>query len=304
MQFVGLDVHKRFTYATVVDKEGNKIIQQKILNTVDNFDKFLSSIDNKASIVMESCSVWQYIYNYIENGGYSVKLAHPLKTRLIAEARIKTDKVDSEILANLLRCKMISESYVPPKYVRIEREIARHRSSLVSMRTQIKNKIHAILAKNGVTYEMTDLFGKSGMEFLRQLDLPGEYRLQLNQYLDLIEIFNKTIDETQKEIEALSKDNPSAMLLTSIPGISYYSALMIMAEIGDIRRFPSAKKLCSYAGLVPSTYQSGDTERHGSITKQGSRWMRKMLIQAANKAVLRDNALRRHYLKLKSKKRT
>lgn len=191
-----------------------------------------------------------------------MKLAHPLKTRAIAEARIKTDSIDAETLAHLLRTNLLPESYVPDRHTRIERQITRHRASLVDIRTMIKNKIHAILRRHGIRHEFSDLFGKSGIEFLRQLDLPMYSRFQLNQYLVILRVLDYKIGETSNKIELFTKVNPAAQRLIKIPGISYYSALMIMSEIGDIRRFPSLKKLCSYAGLVPSTYQSGDITRH------------------------------------------
>jgi transposase len=302
MQFVGLDVHKNSTRAVVIDERGKKLMEGRFDSTVQGLEKFLERIDKDAKLVMEACYSWQHLYEYLEEVGYEVKLAHPLKTRAIAEARIKTDSIDSETLAHLLRTDLLPESYVPAKYVRVERQIARHRASLVNMRTQVKNKIHAILARHGIRYEYSDLFGKSGIEFLQKVDLPSESRFQLNQYLVLLRVLSHKIEETSEQIEALSIDNPSARLLMSIPGISHYSALLIMAEIADIRRFPTAKHLCSYAGLIPSVHQSGDMRRTGHLTNQGSKWLRWILIQCANVAIKRDNALKRFYGRIEKKK--
>lgn len=302
MQYVGLDVHKKFTYASVLDEKGNVVMEEKFQSTIESLDNFLDKIRNDAEFVMEASSVWQHLYDHLEYSGFTIKLAHPLKTRVIAEARIKTDAIDAKTLAQLLRADLISESYVPIMDVRIERSITRHRASLVRMRTQIKNKIHAILRRHGVQYEFSDLFGRSGIEFLKTIDIPAYSRYELDHYLTLLRVFNYKIEESSVQIEALKKDNPQAGLLTTIPGISDYSALLIMAEICDIRRFKTAEHLCSYAGLVPSTYQSGNTSYHGKITKQGSKWLRWILIQAANKAILKENALQRFYKRLEAKK--
>jgi len=302
MQFVGLDIHKKFTHAVVIDEQGNKILEERFDSSIQGLHKFLRKINKEASIVMEACYMWQHIYDYLEDGGYKVKLAHPLKTRAIAEARIKTDSIDAEILAQLLRANLLPESYVPPRYVRTEREITRHRASLVRMRTRVKNKIHAILSKHGIRHGFSDLFGRSGIEFLRNLDLPMESRFQLNHYLTILRLLDYKIKETSYQIERLVKDNPSARLLTTIPGISYYSALLIISEIGDIRRFQSSKKLCSYAGLIPSTYQSGNTLRHGKITKQGSKWLRWILIQSTNVAIRFNERLSKFYTRIARKK--
>jgi len=302
MQYVGLDVHKKLTYASVLDEKGNIVLEDRFQSTVEGLNKFLNKIDRDSELVMEACSVWQHLYDHLDEFGYAVKLAHPLKTRLIAEARIKTDAIDAKTLAQLLRADLISESYVPIMDVRIERSITRHRASLVNFRTQIKNKIHAILRRHGIQYEFSDLFGVSGMEFLKNVDLPAYSRYELDQYLVLMRVLSNKIDDSSKQIEAMEKENPSAQLLTTIPGISDYSAMMIMAEIGDVRRFKTAEHLCSYAGLVPSTHQSGQNSYHGKITKQGSRWLRWILIQAANKTILKENALRRFYRKVEYKK--
>ena len=145
---------------------------------------------------------------------------------MIAEARIKTDSIDSETLAHLLRADLVLKSYVPPRWVRDERQITRHRAGLVKIRSIIKNRVHALLTKHGITYEFSDLFGRSGIEFLRQVDVPPATRFELDHYLMLIRVLNYKIEETQKQIELMVEDNPDARLLTSIPGISYYSALL------------------------------------------------------------------------------
>lgn len=116
---------------------------------------------------MEAPSTWKHIYDYIESKGLEVSLAHPLKTRAMADARIKTDSIDSETLANLLRADLIPEAYVSPKAVRELRSIVRHRASLIRIRTEVKNKVHAILAKECIRHDFSNLFGKAGIEFLK-----------------------------------------------------------------------------------------------------------------------------------------
>jgi transposase len=301
MQYVGLDVHKNSVYATVLDAKGKVILKQEIPNEKIEVINFFSKI-RKAKVALEACYAWQWLYDYLETKGYEVTLAHPLKTRLIAEARIKNDSIDSETLAYLLRADLIAKSYVPCKEIRKQRRIARHRASLVKIRTIVKNMIHALLARNGIKHEFSDLFGRAGMEFLKNIDLDEESRFELNQYLMLLRVLNCKIEETQEIVEDLAGQNYYAKLLISIPGISYLSALIIASEIADIRRFNSSKALTSYAGLVPSTYSSGNRNYHGSITKQGSYLLRWVLIQASNKAIESNNYLKKFYLKLERKK--
>ena len=300
--FVGLDVHKRFCHATILSHEGVKMSEAKFLNTLEELDEFLEELSSEASIVMEASSTWEYIYDYIESKGLKVCLAHPLKTRAIADARIKTDSIDSETLAHLLRADLIPRSYVPTKPIRELREIVRHRASLVRLRTEVKNKVHAIVAKEGIRHDFSDLFGKAGTEFLRTIELSKTNRFALNNYLALIENLDTRIHETSEYIECIAKNTPEVRLLTTIPGIGTYSALLILSEIGEVERFPSPKKLCSYAGLIPAVYQSGSTKRYGKITKQGSKWLRWILIQAVHKTVKNPNALQRFYHKLARRK--
>lgn len=145
----------------------------------------------------------------------------------------------------------------------------------------VKNRIHALLAKNGIRHRFSDLFGKAGRRFLNGLQLRPCYQLALKQLLALLDTLGGLIKEVTEVIEEKAKPTPEARLLATIPGIDYYSALLILAEIGDINRFPSAKKLCSWAGLVPSTYSSGGRSCHGRLARQGSRWLRWILTQAA-----------------------
>lgn len=302
MQYVGMDTHKAFSQVCVMDEKGTVLLAEKVPNTPQAVDAFIEKLEPGSKIVMEASSCWQYLYDYLEQHGFDMSLAHPLKTKAIASARIKTDSIDAETLAHLLRADLIPESYIPPQRVRDERQVVRLRASLVDIRTQIKNKIHAILARNGITYELSDLFGKSGIEYLQTLELPAASRFELDQYLTLIAVLDQKIEEVQRQVEGMAGDNYHAKLLMSIPGISYYSALMIMAEIGDITRFESGKHLCSFAGLVPSVYQSGSTRRTGHITKEGSAWLRWILIQAANRIINTNATLARFYLKLQQKK--
>jgi len=302
MQYVGMDTHKEFSQVCVMDEQGNVLLEEKVPNEQQAIDKMIAKLEPGSKVVMEASSCYQYLYDYMEQNGFDMSLAHPLKVKAIASARIKTDKIDAETLAHLLRANLIPESYVAPENVRDERQVVRLRASLVDMRTQMKNKIHAMLARNGVKFEGSDMFGKSGAAWLQMLELPDASRFELDQYLNLLPVVDERIDTVQKQIELMAADNYHAKLLMSMPGVSYYSALTVMAEIGDITRFPDAKHLCSYAGIVPSIHQSGNTRRMGHITKQGSSMLRWILIQAANRMIRTDSNLKNFYLKLRQKK--
>jgi transposase len=301
MLYTGLDYHRSFSYITTMNDKGEIIGQKKMPGNGEIVD-FLKEFGESMEVAIEATPSWYWLYDCLENEGFEVKLSHPLRTKAIAYAKVKTDKVDSATLAHLLRSDLLPLSYVPEKPVRLNRGLLRYRASLVKIQTRIKNKIHTILAKNNLSHDFTDLFGKAGMAFLHSLSMPENYKIALEGYLCVLETLRHEIRGASKRIRQLAEDDQDSILLMIIPGVGYYSALLIKSEIGDVRRFPSAKQLCSYAGLVPSTHASGNLCYHGHITKQGSRWLRWILIEAAIHAVKRPGVLRRFYINVEKKK--
>jgi len=282
--FIGMDLHKNTSTLCVKNEAGAEILSQKILTDKNAMKKFIGDVKEKStelSLVMEPVSQWYYYADLIENLGVDVHLAHPMRVKAIAAARIKTDKIDAGVLADLLRTNLLPEAYFSSVDVRSWKEQCRFRASLLNLRTQVKNKIHAILFKHALRHTFSNLFGKGGRAWMGSLKLKEPFKTNLEKYLLLIDQFTELVLQAEQMIQSTVTHNPQANLLISIPGISFCSALTIMAEIGDINRFNSAKKLQGYAGLVPSTYASGEKQVHGRITKQGSKWLRWIMIEAA-----------------------
>ena len=302
MVYAGLDLHKNFSVITVMDSKGCEIAKQKKLPNNGEIIEFLQGVKQPVSVAVEATCSWYWLYDLLEENGIQVKLSHPLKTKAIASARIKTDKIDSRILAHLLRSELLPLSYIPSMPVRMQRELLRYRASLVRVQTGIKNRIHAILAKRNITHDFTDLFGKQGQDFLVSLPLPEIYRMSLDGYLSVLVELRSQLKAVDKKIAVLVKDDAEAKLLMTIPGIGYYSALLITSEIGDIHRFPSAKQLCSYAGIVPSTYSSGNSTFHGHITKQGSRWLRWIVAEAVVHCINKPGHVQEFYQRVQKRK--
>lgn len=291
MLYYGMDIHKEYSYYCEMDEAGKVLGEGKIPNTREAIREVISP---GAKVGIEATCNWYYLFDLIEERADEVILAHPLRTRAIAEARIKTDKIDATTLAHLLRASLLPKAYISPRRVREERELFRYRASLVGLRTSLKNKVHGILLKRGLSCPYKDAFGKAGRVWLRGVKLEDTFRQALDGYLELIEAVDKKVEESEKEIEQRVKANPQAMLLDSLPGVGYYTALLIVSEIGEISRFPDSSHLASYAGLVPSVHSSGGKTRYGHITKEGSAWLRWALIEAAHGAV-RSSAYFRSY---------
>lgn len=304
MFYIGIDLHKYFSQVTVMNEKGTIKDQRKLYHhDRKTLRDYFSSFSHRGKVTMEATRNWSWFYDLLEDSGLKVQLAHPLKTRAIAETRIKTDKLDSTTLAHLDRANLIAASYIPPLPVRRARELLRYRQSLVRIRSAIKNRIHAFLDREGIfPPPFTDLFGGKGLLFLKKLELPKILRQNLDGYLALLEQFNRLIKEASIRIRQSVKKQPQAKLLMTIPGISYLTSHLLLAEIGDISRFPSAQKLCSYAGLVPSVHQSGQHLFYGRITKQGNKYIRWAMVEAAQTAIRHDESLRRFYLRLSLKR--
>lgn len=286
MKYIGIDFHKSYSIITEKDEAGKTLRQFRLNNDPSSLTNYLDQLDGKSSkIALEAIGNWYYFYELIEDKDIDLILAHPLKTKAIASAKIKTDKIDSAMLADLLRVDLLPKSYIPNRETRDAKEILRYRASLVCIRTSIKNRIHAILSKNGLFPKFSDLFGKAGLEYLSGLELRESYQVALRGYLSLGEVLNKLIKEVTEEIKKITEKDEDALLLTSIPGIKYYSACLIKSEIGEIGRFQYPEKLCSFGGLVPSVHSSGGKTQYGGITRQGSKWLRWILTQIAIHAV-------------------
>lgn len=302
---VGWDLSKNSSHVTAVSKETGEILkQEKISHDPEEIADLLSDLDGSVRIVFEATGNWQAIYECLEDQVEEIQMAHPYKVKAIASARIKTDKIDSAILAHLGRADLIPQAWIPPREVRDLRETLRHRAFLVSLQTRVKNRIHTYLDKLGIQLPkgISDLFGKKGMEFLGAVSLREPYQQLNDQDLKLLKTIRQQIKDAADQIDKLAEKDPRTQWILPIRGLGPYSAMLILSEIGDIHRFPSPQQLISYAGLCPSTYQSGNTLRHGRITKQGSKWLRWVLIETATRYHKAPGKLGDFYRRLEKRK--
>ena len=306
MNYAGWDLHQQFSQVVVGTKDGKKRRNLKFHHFPGMFEhphlrKFLQP---PIEIAIEASSGWYWVVDELEKMGAKVHLVHPLKTKLIAESRVKTDKIDANVLFDLLRTGFLPESYIPSGEVREKREIHRHRAALVKIRTSAKNRVHSILAKLGVFFKISDIFGIKGRKALEKVtpNLKPVYKEEITRFLVLIDWLDKEIEKIEKKIRSLAKDNSLIKLLMTIPGISYYSALLILSEIGDINRFAHPKKLVSFSGLNPGVNKSGKHFYNLPITKQGNTWLRWILIQIAPLAARSDERLKRIFQRIAKRK--
>ncbi len=298
MMYVGLDLHKRYSEFAVMDIGGNLLKQGRIENTLDKMREFSESIPASSSMVIESSSTWYWAHKLLSER-HNVVLSNPIKNKAIASAKVKTDKIDSITLANLLRGGWAAECYVPSKETMEFRELVRFRANLVKQRTRMKNRIHAYLLMNNISIGDASPFSKGFVEKVRGID---DVRVQ--SYLRLIDGLNREIREASITIRQKAGSNEDANLLMTIPGISFFSALLIISEIGEIERFEDSSSLVGYSGLAPSTHSSGGKTYHGPIMKSGSSYLRWIMGQCTrvHMRVEPDGTVAQFYTRLARKK--
>ena len=248
-----------------------------------------------------SANFWVRIYDKLEDEGVEVKLSNPLRTKAIAEARIKTDRIDAKTLAFLLRGDLVAESYVPSRKNRERRALIRHRASLIQMRVDIKNRIHALLDKHELTHTYTDLFGKQGLEWLHNLPLPTPDQEILQSSLQVVETLNEQIRSMDIQIAKDATSEDQAKLLMTMPGVDYYAAMVLLSEIGDVHRFNSDEKLVSWVGLrlkcINPAKPIGQDTSPEKVQKR-ARWI---LGQCAQSARQHDPRMREFYERIERK---
>lgn len=292
MNYIGIDLHRDNFWAVIMDDKGEITHSKRYVNAEESVVELLALCKPKPFVVIEATRNWMWLVEDLQERGCLVSLAHPLKTKAIASARIKTDTIDATTLAHLLRSDLVPSAYIATLDEQDDREISRARVALTRQQTVLKNKIHAILAKENLKCPKADLLGYEAQEWLKDVTLREVRKAVLLEYLSLLVTVAKHIEDIDRMIEKRSKGRRDVEILMSIPGIGKTSAFLIAAEVGDVKRFSSSRKLCAYLGLVPRLYQSNNKAYHGRITKLGNPYVRWCLVQAAHRLIRADENTR------------
>jgi len=306
--YLGVDYAKKFSVATLVNETGEVLKQGKLRNERAEFEGFLSGY-SEVKAVLEAGWNWRVWVDLLDGLVEEVQLAHPLKVKAIAEAKIKTDSIDSATLAQLLRADLIPQAYLRSKVSSNRQKILRSRCFYVRMRTKVRNRIHHIIdgQQEQVRQEAStfkDLFTKKARRWLRQLQLSQPDGEILKALLDYEEYLTERITESDIGIGRLFEEDINCQMISSIPGFGKFLSVLTVVEIEQIERFRTADHLSSYAGLVPSTYSSGGKTWHGKIHKQGNSWLRWAFVEAAIHTAACPGQLRYFYLRIKRRKGT
>jgi transposase len=297
MYYMGIDHHKQSSHLTILDEQGDTIKQGHVANKRVELESFLDGFIQDLKAVIEAGRSTYTMVDLLEELGVEVLIAHPYQIKAIACAKIKTD----------IRMNMIPEVYRRRRENQQAQRILRNRMFYVQIRTKIKNKIRALLAKQGEEIrQLTDvkdtLFGKKGIEVLKQINLSEKDKEILLSLVDTLEHIQEKICYSDKLIKKLYAESPEAQRIFTVPGFGVFLAVLVATEIADIGRFPSLSKLHSYAGVIPSTHSSGGKIYHGHLVNEGNKRLRWGLIEAVWPATMKDISLRIYYQKRKASK--
>ena len=279
-RYVGLDVHKDVVEYCILDAAGKKVDGGRIICEQSVLQRFATStLSSKDHVALESTTNTWSVVDILEPHVAKIVVGNPLKTKAIAEAKVKTDKVDAMILAQLLRCDFLPTVWIPDAKTRVLRRLSSFRKSLVQDRTAAKNRIKEIL--NHLLIKHAVVWSKAGLDELRKLDIPVHERTIMDCEIAILEHLGKQIEQIESEIKKLAYDEENVRLLMTLPGVDYNTAVAVIAAFGDISRFKDADHAASYLGLVPKVKQSANSCRHGAITKAGASLARSLLCEAA-----------------------
>src|SRR6266576_153227 len=287
MVHVGLDLSRTRLDVHVMNEAGAPLAVTTAVPDRDGLAVLAERIGGFGAPVraaIESMNGARFVHDRLELAGWQVEIADAQKVKGLAPLACKTDRIDAWVLAELARRDLVPAIWLPDPRVRAERERARWRLHLVRHRASLKQRVHAVLLTHGKPCPVSDLFGVRGRQLLARLGLPEPWQATIDASLRLIDDLDREIGDRERELRRLGADHRYVPLLCTVPGISWVLAYTIAAELGDINRFPTPRKLAGYTGLCPRVYQSGDRDLRGPLAKQGPRYLRWALVEAATHA--------------------
>ena len=290
-RYIALDIHKHYCVVAGVDREGRVVLQAVRVEHQDLegwLEKKLLSTDH---VVIESTTNAWHVYDLLAPLVERVVVANPGKVKQIAKARVKTDIRDTFILARLLAANLVPEVWVPPAHVRELRQLLSQRRQLVETHTQIVNRMHSVAHRHHLKHERGKRFNEKNTGWQKDKRLSKLEQFQLELEMENRVYIQKQIGRIGKEVAKMSHQQPWAESMTylmQLPGFGVITGMTVLAAIGDIQRFDSARHLASYSGLIPGLEQSGTKYNEKGITKEGRKELRWALVEVAQRAVKSD----------------
>lgn len=280
-QFIGLDIHKTVVAVCVVDPHGTVCTRLRFPLTRTTLTAWARQLTAEDAVAVEATTNTWAVIALLQQTPARLVVSNPLRTRAIATAKIKTDRVDAEVLAQLLRCDYLPPVWIPDAATLATRRLTTRRSVLVAERTRLKNRLHSVLHHLLLPCPVADLFSRAGLAWLTTVELPTAERAAVDADGRLLAAVDQELATLEQTLVEAAAPDPRVRLLLTLPGIDVAVATALLAAIGEIRRFPTPARLAAYVGLVPSVRQSAQHCYTGHITKQGASHVRWLLVQAA-----------------------
>jgi len=304
--FAGVDLGKRKSQIQVIDQDRKVVESVKIDNSPKAFLRVFAKYKGDVDVVCEASSNAFWLVDLLEPAVRSIQVGHTSKIRWIAEARIKTDKLDAGILAELRRADLFPAISVPPRRIRDLRELVRGQIRMRRQAVRCRNQVHGLLCRQGIAYKRSEMSGSKLGELVGEAGLPLPARLAAESILRAEKAMADEVRQLQAAIKKELKGDPELLslvsLLETIPGVGFFSAMLFVVELWDIKRFRDGAHLASYVGFVPGTHQTGQTMWHGRMTRQGNVLVRWVLVQDAWAAAFNNPFFGRRYEYYKAKK--
>lgn len=282
MLYTGLDIHAKHISICVINGTGD-IVRRGKVRTIDQMMRVLEALPDRLSVCYEASCGYGHYHDLLRPLAEQVLVAHPGQLRLIYRSKNKNDRNDAERLAKLLYIGEVPTVHVPTLDVRTWRELINCRNQVIGKRTRAKCAIRSMLRSAGVTTPRhPGLWTNPGQQWLRELELPTvSQQLRRDLLMEEIYTLNGQLQRIDQALASRARQSPAVALLQSIPGVGIRTAEAVAAFVDDPLRFPNAKAVGRYFGLVPCQDQSGDKNRLGHITREGPSVVRKMLAEAA-----------------------
>lgn len=277
MELIAFDSHKKYTLARIESEDGRTHREARIDHGPGAIRRFLERCSKGSPVAVETIGNWYWIVDEIEEAGMIPQLVHARKAKLMMGHTNKTDRLDAQGLNRLQRTGTLPTVWIPPMELRDLRELLRTRMDLVVQRTQLKNRIHAALARYCLKLEeASDAFSLVGREEMAPLfeKLPPQTRFANTLLLEEVDAVQKQIDRLEERMKEVLRDTPAVQLLMSLPGVGRILSAVIALEIGDVKRFPSAGHLASYAGTTPRVSSSGGKTHYGKLRGDANRFLK------------------------------
>lgn len=294
-RYVALDIHKRYCVVAGVDRDGRVLLHPVRVEHVDLEGWLKKNMQPRDHVVIESTTNAWHVYDLLEPLAERVVVANPIEVKQIANARVKTDVRDTLILARLLAANLAPEVWAPPRHVREMRQLLSQRRQLVETHTQILNRMHSVAHRHHLKHERGKRFNEKTTGWQTDERLSRMEQFQLSLEMENKVYIEKQIERISQEVRKMCHQKPwqeNMTYLMQLPGFGVITAMTVLAAIGDIQRFETAKHLASYSGLTPGLEQSGTKRRGKGVTKAGRRELRWALVEAAQMAVKSDPLLK------------